>query len=101
MCPALGNEMVYFNNQGFNHLLKKGRKKRKPSDQYRRFRLMKYLPELIGDPKISVSIRRINSDSGTIHYWELRKKLNSMTISIIVRQVNHGKIHFYSIFSRK
>ena len=100
-CPAINNELVHFNNKGLKHLLQKGRKKRKIGDQYRRLNLVKYISEIVSSQKAFVTKREVVNSSGKISYWELRKEINNRYISVIIRRKNNGRLHFYSVFSRK
>lgn len=104
MCPALGFELVYFNRLGWNHLLRKGRKYRGSDEQLQRLALIKYAPDIIvGSATFYAYKEDIVTDS-VAHFWEFRRCVqidrNYISISVIVRKLNNGKIHFFSIFSR-
>ncbi len=100
-CPTLNNEIIYFNNHGFRHLLIKGRKWRKPKDQLRRLELLKYVKSVICSTKPVLNYRAIESKKGIVQFWslEITIKINT-TIIVVIRQIGSGRKHFFSIFSR-
>jgi hypothetical protein len=50
-CPAFNNEKIYFNNYGFQHIIRKGKKLREISEQIKRFNILKYAPIIIKNSK--------------------------------------------------
>lgn len=101
-CPALNNEIVRFNNQGFRHLLIKKRKWRKPKDQFRRLSLLKYAKSIVSFEKVSASYRVIGSKREIAQFWSLEMKIKTGTrVVVIIRQLGGGSKHFFSIFSKK
>ncbi len=97
MCPAIENVMVRFNAIGFKHLIRK-EKRRTPSEQIGRFKLIKYAPVIIGDPDVSVTYRQnIRADGRIVRYWGLNKAIEDKRLRVVIRQVGNGLKHFYSI----
>jgi hypothetical protein len=92
-CSALGGEKVYFNNHGFNHLIRKNGAKRYVLDIKRRFQLLKFVKRILQSKILYIEYRR-----GKIKYWALSKNINGKIIKVVLRKINRGKIHFYSIF---
>lgn len=100
-CPVLNNEVVYFNNKGFRHLLIKKRKWRKKKDQLRRLRLLKYAKLVVANEKVIMNYRVLESESEVAYFWSLEMLIKAnITIVVIIRQVGHGKKHFFSIFAK-
>ena len=100
-CPALDNEVIHFNNHGLRHLLIKKRKWRKPKDQLRRLRLLKYAKLIISSKKVSLNSRLIESESKPIIFWSLEMQVKvNLIVVVIVRQIGDGGKHFFSIFPR-
>ncbi len=95
-CPILNNELVYFNQQGFRHILRKGKSPRPILDQLRRFSLLKHVSEAILSLQTEVSSIQTNANLTT--FWSLTRKItNSYSIKIILRKVKDSRVHFYSI----
>jgi hypothetical protein len=91
-CPALNNEKVYFEWNGFRHLVRKGRVPRKMEDQLRRFKLLPYAVQTIKEgEKIS--------DTRDNQFMALGLVIGDKRIKIILRKADNGKLYFVSIMS--
>ena len=99
MCSSLNNEKVYFRQNGFKHLLYKGREVRKPSDQIRRLRLLRQVRNIVASHEVLIEYRKSRNKFGTQHYWALKKRIKSKLVTVVIRQLNMGEKHFYSVFS--
>lgn len=95
-CPVLDSEKVYFNNYGFNHLVRKMGVKRYLWDSKRRFKIFKYAKIIIESSNIQVEYRM-----NKYEFWALTQIVYRKKIKVILRRINKGKIHFYSIFEIK
>ena len=91
-CPALGGEKVYFNNKGFWHLIRKGRKFRTKSEQLGRLRLIDSAKNIILNSQKSF-YKKVNKN---LKFWSL----NNKNITVILRKIKNSKIHFYSVFDK-
>ena len=100
-CPAFNNEKVYFNNNGINHLLRKGSRLRNPKEQFRRLRLLKYCKEIINNPNVKIEKRLVKTETNNIQFWGLKMVVDDKNIVLVLRQKGNGRKHFYSIFNRK
>jgi hypothetical protein len=109
-CPYL-NDYVYFNNEGFKHLLfKTWNRARSRLEQYTRLRLFPLVPDIIAkaytlqeydERKIFVR-QKINSR------WENRLKLvryyvfvaitKKVRLKIIIKEIEGGEKFFYSLY---
>lgn len=97
ICPALNNELVYFNKHGFNHLIRKGRKLRIQQDRIKKLKLLQYAPIIISNTRnITEHIKSVQNDS-CAYFWAIHEKINSIKIRVIIRQNNNGNKHFFSI----
>lgn len=94
-CAVLNNEAVYFTEQGFNHLIRKGSSLRSGSDQLRRFKVLKYVKAILEDPSSATSVRKERN----VTFWSVSKKVENMKIRVIIRQFNGNKKHFFSIMT--
>ena len=110
VCPALGNEPVYFTSEGFNHLVYRGPKKER--DQ--RVQIMKF--ELLGKAKkileISTTFQeyeesfkyiRIQKYGKSVYnnvifrMWGFVAMINIFRVKVVVKKVGNGKMEFYSV----
>ncbi len=99
VCPALGNEKVYFNNKGFNHLLRKTGLPRPIPEQIARLRLLIFCKTILKDPTLIATHRVIKSNKGNVEFWGIEKKVHNLTIRIVICKINKGMTHFFSIYS--
>jgi len=107
-CPALANEIVTFNNRGFNHLIRKI-KIRSRKEQKRRFLLLINAENIIKNPKATIIYREEKSKSKVKRhgvkvlqtslnkYWTFIYQKGAKRIKLVIRQINGGVKHFYSI----
>lgn len=88
-------EPVYFDDAGWRHLLYRGKGRRPIGDQLRRFRLLRYAPRILSASVVS-SQRKIESKE--VHYfWSFTERREGREITVVIRQVNQGRKHFFSI----
>lgn len=96
-CPAFDNERIYFNKHGFNHLVRKNGKLRSPFEQVRRTSLLYYAVAILqrAHKSVSYSINEVDGLPG--HFWTFYEKVNDIKIKVVVRKLNDGRIHFFSV----
>ena len=105
-CPVL-NEDVCFTSKGFRHLLYDGLGHAR-SRKERMYRLG-LLPLVIPVLKTSTSIsgyeqpkysKKLNK---AVEYWTLKAVVGRqrVVVTVILRRVGAGKIHFYSVWKRR
>lgn len=111
--PALNGEYVAFNNEGFNHLVRKGRIPRTRNEQKRRFILLPYAEQIIKNPKATIlyrsnEIKYYSNRHGekilltsTAYFWTFVQTVNNCQIKVVVRQLDKGQKHFFSIMGDK
>lgn len=111
--PALNREYVAFTSEGFSHLIRKGRIPRPRNEQKRRFALIPYAEKIIKNPKAVILYRmtevKYYADrygekvliTSIAHFWTFVDKINGGTIKVVIRQLNQGKKHFFSIMGNK
>ena len=92
-CPAFCGEKVYFNRHGWNHLIRKGRKFRETRDQIRRIKLLPRALHILRHTKSIRKYRITKIGLSVAYFWELEQ-----VIHVIVRKVNNGRLHLFSIF---
>jgi hypothetical protein len=94
-CPAFNGELVYFNRNGWKHLIRKGRIPRTQDEQLERLQLISKAPLLLNTSS-KYHMHTIELQGKSIaHFWSF---VNKNKITIIVRQINNGPRHFFSIF---
>lgn len=104
-CPLLGDELVYFNNEGFFHLTHTGRRKfRDESDQRMRLNLLPNVPQVIRKaPCFGSPIRIVDASDNKlgkkITYYELTCRITpTKKISVVLRRIgDRGKLQYYSV----
>jgi hypothetical protein len=98
-CMCLSNELVFFNNYGLNHILRKNNKDRSFKDQSRRFRLMKHCKVILQNKDVEVEYRVSNKKSSTAHFWGITCVINKKKIKVVIRRINNGQLIFLSIMN--
>jgi hypothetical protein len=108
-CPALGDSYVSFSRTGFNHIIRKGRIPRTRNEQKRRFVLLKYVEDIIKNPKAFIIYRKetikekVNRHGekilieSTAHFWTLVDKIEDCNIKVVIMQRNNGDKKFFSV----
>ena len=100
-CPAFVGEKIYFNKIGFNHLLWKGKKMRKPEEQIRRINLISKALEILESSKHFDEYReskiRSSNSTSTAYFWSFVLKNKKGRIIVVIRQTNNGNKHFMSV----
>ncbi len=99
-CPHLENEVIVFNRHGFNHFERKGRM-RPRKEVLDRLTLLPLATEVISSKNSVCDLRSEKSNGDEIKYWGLTYALAvDRKIRVVVRQINKGPKHFYSIMHR-
>lgn len=109
-CPYFQNENVSFNSKGMKHLkFKSWNKTRSVKDQYMRFKLLKYAPEIIKKSHTlqelceRKSFERIQTNSRweqkvvDVTYYGFVAILNDIRIKVIIKETKGGEKYFWSI----
>ena len=108
-CPAF-KEFVYFNAEGFNHLVYKGdRTERSKEIQVLKFNLLGNARKLVEmattfqeyDEEIREVVvkkfKRKERESRVFKYWGLIAIMGTWKIKVIIRQIGNGQKHFWSV----
>lgn len=107
--PALNDEYVAFTSKGFTHLIRKGRNPRPRNEQAKRFLLIPYAEQIIRNPRVTILYRSIETKyyinrhgqkiltTSTAHFWTFVESNKDTKIKVVVRQLNQGPKHFFSI----
>jgi hypothetical protein len=97
-CPAFNNEEIYFNDYGLNHLMYKGRFPRSREEVMKRFHVLSYLPNILRKIKSVDYEEKREKERSTAYFWTIKYKLhNDLKLRIIIRRLNNGTLHFFSI----
>lgn len=100
-CPYFRGEKVYFTRSGFNHLLRKGKQTRISSEQIERLHLIQYCKKILESEQALVEYRSSIRPNTIAQFWGFAARLDKLHIKLVVRQIDTGRKHFFSIFSRK
>lgn len=102
-CPALGNAAVYFDRQGFQHLVRKGKRHRSSREIIRRFKLIPFAKNIIITTEKIHHYEKTKYLESIGEFWTLSGKIvgehRDSTVYIVLRKLNTGRIHFFSIFN--
>ncbi|PJC38843.1 hypothetical protein CO044_02815, partial [Candidatus Peregrinibacteria bacterium CG_4_9_14_0_2_um_filter_38_9] len=97
-CPAFGQEKIYFNAKGINHLLYKGSRSKRDA---KRIEInIRLLPRAIQVLRVMPYFQEEScyvNDSTTYKFWAFEAVAEGRRIKVIVRQVGNGNKHFWSV----
>lgn len=99
VCPALYNERVYFNNYGFNHLFRKNGNIRPIDDIHRRLNILQEAVYIIQTSPTISEYRISHRKNIPAHFWAIQGKVGNQNIKVILRKIDKGKLHFFSVYS--
>ncbi len=100
-CPAFNSENIYFNKHGLIHLFIKGRFPRKSGDIVRRIRIFPNVKVILNNENKITEYRTTRRGLSTAHFWTIKSKINNRIIKVIIRQLNNGRKHFFSVMDEK
>ena len=95
-CPAFPNEMIRFDERGFNHLIMKNGKYRSKADQLRRLEQIHIIPNILYSHATFDMYKKV----AEVSYWAFIQKTEMKMIKVIVRKILNGKLHFYSVMTK-
>lgn len=108
VCPVLNHETISFNRKGMAHILYKST--RTKMEIIDRLFYLQYAEQILLDPSVEIDRRFVREKEYVkkrgnhilcdveSQYWCLKKEVRpSLVIKLIVRQVDRGNKHFYSI----
>ena len=96
-CPAFRSEKVYFNRNGFDHLLRKNGKFRPINEQVRRIQLISKAILVIQTSSQFQSTLLNTENHHPALFWAFSKTMDTVEIRVVVRQLGDGKKHFFSV----
>jgi hypothetical protein len=101
-CAKLGDH-ISFTRVGFQHLVRKGRRPRSRQNQIRRFFLLSFIRSVLADPAAQVAYeeKTCTDRLPCAKFWAITGKQNNKKITVIIRQIEAGKKHFFSIYDQK
>jgi hypothetical protein len=107
-CPVF-NDVVYFNSEGFNHLMYKNKSVRPQKEQSIKFKLISIAKEIIErshlfqeyDEGLVYVVRKKFKKKTNVKalskYWGFVGIVNNIRVKTIIRQVANGNKHFWSV----
>ncbi len=97
-CPAFDNEKIYFNRYGFDHIVYKDGIPRPQGEVVKRFKLLEYVPNILGKVQTLSSGEKRTRGNSTAYFWAIQHKVgNLISVRFIIRRLNNGHLHFFSI----
>ena len=108
-CPAFNSETVYFNSEGFNHLIYKKKSERSKNDQITKFKLLSIAKEIIfisttfqeyDEGLAEITRKRFKKrvkETVAVRYWGLVAIVRNRKVKVIIRQIGNGQKHFFSV----
>jgi len=92
LCPAFGNQPVYFTRKGFKHLVFKDGSYRPINDQKRRMNLL---------CKAFYILRSGKSFFSMVHLWSFAKEYDDKEVIVVVEQIDKRPKIFLSVMDRR
>jgi hypothetical protein len=104
---------IAFNVAGFHHILWKQNERRSKREQIRRFALLCRAKPIIEQTKnvathrqttvLHIARRRGKKKTRVLKadFWSLVQKSRDITVTVVIRQLEGGQKHFFSIFSNR
>jgi hypothetical protein len=97
-CPIFSHERVYFNDYGLNHLMYKDRIPRTKEEVRKRFGLLPYVSNILKNIKSVDSEEKSIRNQSIAYFWTIKHKVHdNLRVRIILRRLNNGTLHFFSI----
>ncbi len=97
-CPAFNDEEVHFNYYGLRHLIYKGEKLRTKDEIIKRFNLLPFTPNILKIIKTADHEEKRVRENSNAYFWTIKHQIHSgLRVRIIIRRLNSGTLHFFSI----
>jgi len=98
--PVFENEPIYFNKYGWRHLIRKGKRLRNLEDQIRRISLLTHTRHILSTTTTIFAYKE-SHNKRHVYFWTLRSEIKGVYIRIVIRQLDTGRKHFFSIMDEK
>jgi hypothetical protein len=98
-CPVL-DDYIVFNKRGFRHLIGKNGFTRPKNEQLRRFHMLSYVQDILGNPNAILNRKSRESKGLTTDLWIFMADRENLHIKVVVRRAGKGKKHFLSIYGK-
>jgi hypothetical protein len=92
---------VIFDRAGFQHLIRRGKIPRPKSEQKRRFALLPRAVEMLNNPDAHIFYKKKVFENGEAEFWIFKQTVNKTMISVVLRRIGNGNIHFFSVYQNK
>ena len=100
-CPAFNNEKIYFNKHGLIHILRKGSRYRNPKDILRRINFFPIVKVILSQERDIFEYRTTKIKNSFGQFWTIRMKTEFVCIKVVIRQLNNGSKHFFSVMGKQ
>ena len=108
-CPALNNEYVHFNSEGFTHLLYKNKTPRTRNEILTKLKLVTRARDIVAktttyqeyDEALEMltlkKMKRKSTESCIVKYWGIVAIHKERRLKVVIRQIGNGQKNFYSV----
>ena len=100
---------LFYNSEGFNHLIYKKKSERSKNDQITKFKLLPIAKEIVSisttfqeydEGLIEIIRKRFKKrvkETALVKYWGLVAIIRNKKVKVIIRQISNGQKHFFSV----
>ena len=99
ICPSLNNATIFINSYGFKHLIRKGRIPRSRKERQNRLSLILYIRSVLENGTLVEIREEYRGNIRMSTFWCIEYSIQTKKIRVILRRIQKGKIHFFSIYS--
>lgn len=96
-CTALSGRLIHFTDDGYRHLVWKNGKKRLNAEIIDRFSLLPKAARILATRSVVYEYREHIRSNSIARFWSISGKGCDRSVKIVVRQINDGRLHFFSI----
>lgn len=108
-CAALDGQSVYFNSEGFNHLLYKNKRERNKKDQFMRLKVLDLAKKIIDITttyqeyeevlqNILVKVMKHKEyKSLPVKYWGFIAIIENKKLRVVIKQIRGSNLQFWSV----
>ena len=97
-CPAFTGDTVILNAKGINHLIYKGNRSRREKSRIEtNIRLLPRAIEILKKSTFWQEESHYIREKTLYKFWAFEAVVNKRRVKVIIRQVNKGKKHFWSV----
>lgn len=62
---------------------------------------MKYVRDILDDPFVEIEYKKKVVGCAEAEFWILKKTIEKISVTVVLRRIGNGSIHFFSIYQNK